>query len=324
MYEVPPPDLQIDFFSRLEDIRKTYLQEALQATVQLLDIVQLDKQIAEYVPMECQKALAGRSLRAELFFPVPLLLESNPRLLGYYRLLYGFSQKQFYNRQTGISRFKSMEVSGRLTAANLREIGNLTRAIVACGTKLLRGISPDRISSRSLDELTLLTLGPQLRGGANNRKGVTGLSEVFDAIHRIVAPSAKQAKTDCIEVENAAGRLVLIEFAPDPDIIIREQLPDTDRFRLLIAIEVKGGTDFSNIHNRIGEAEKSHQKARELGYTECWTIVNVDNLDIDTAHKESPATDRFYSMSALSASEGEDYADFRARIIALTGLPESR
>lgn len=30
-------------------------------------------------------------------------------------------------------------------------------------------------------------------------------------------------------------------------------------FRNIIAVEVKGGTDFSNIHNRIGEAEKSHQ-----------------------------------------------------------------
>jgi hypothetical protein len=30
-------------------------------------------------------------------------------------------------------------------------------------------------------------------------------------------------------------------------------------------------TDFSNIHNRIGEAEKSHQKARQTGYTEVAT-----------------------------------------------------
>ena len=323
MYKIPPPELQIDFFSRLEEIRKSYLLEALQATVQSLDIAQLDRQIADYVPTRYQRALAGRSLRAELFFPVPLLLESNPRLLGYYRLLYGFSQKQFYDRQTGISRFKPMEVRGLLAAANSLEIGKLTRAMVASGVELLNSIPLDRLSLRSLDELTLLTLGPQLRGGANNRKGVTGLSEVFDAIQQIVAPSTKRTKINSIEVKNAAGRKVLIEFAPDPDIIIREQLPDSDSFRLLIAIEVKGGTDFSNIHNRIGEAEKSHQKARELGYTECWTIVNVENLDIDTAHKESPATNRFYQMSKISAGKGEDYADFRSRIIALAGLPES-
>jgi hypothetical protein len=39
--------------------------------------------------------------------------------------------------------------------------------------------------------------------------------------------------------------------------------------RSLAAIEIKGGRDYSNIHNRIGEAEKSHQKAEKQGYVEC-------------------------------------------------------
>jgi hypothetical protein len=32
-----------------------------------------------------------------------------------------------------------------------------------------------------------------------------------------------------------------------------------------VAVEIKGGKDYSNIHNRIGEAEKSHQKAKKEG-----------------------------------------------------------
>jgi hypothetical protein len=92
-----------------------------------------------------------------------------------------------------------------------------------------------------------------------------------------------------IEIKNAAGRTVLIEFAPDPDIIIREEMRP-GHFRELIAIEVKAGSDFSNIHNRIGEAEKSHQKAKHSGYVECWTVVNVDKVDTTMARKESPST----------------------------------
>lgn len=111
----------------------------------------------------------------------------------------------------------------------------------------------------------------------------------------------------------------MIEFAPDPDIIIREEMRP-GQFRQLIAIEVKAGSDFSNIHNRIGEAEKSHQKAKAVGFVECWTVVNVDKIDIATAHRESPSTNRFYRISDMVAAEGDDYIDFRDRVISLTGI----
>ena len=84
---------------------------------------------------------------------------------------------------------------------------------------------------------------------------------------------------------------------------------------------MKGGKDFSNVHNRLGEAEKSHQKARHRGYTECWTVVNVDNIDLDLGKRESPSTDRFYRLSSLIAGVGEDFEDFRDRVVALTGIP---
>lgn len=128
------------------------------------------------------------------------------------------------------------------------------------------------------------------------------------------------ANQNRIELKNAAGRTVLIEFAADPDIIIREEMR-AGSYRQLIAIEVKGGRDFSNVHNRIGEAEKSHQKARAAGYVECWTVVNVDNIDIATARRESPSTNRFYRISDLIAAAGADYDDFRDRVISLTGIP---
>ncbi|MDR3122319.1 MAG: XcyI family restriction endonuclease [Treponema sp.] len=35
-------------------------------------------------------------------------------------------------------------------------------------------------------------------------------------------------------------------------IVIREELGE-NRYRNIVAIEVKGGKDFSNIHNRVGE-----------------------------------------------------------------------
>jgi len=115
---------------------------------------------------------------------VPLILEANPRLLGYYRLLYGFSQKEFYTAATGVARFHSMEKGGVLTKINKGELAALCAAMAPAGHALLDGIGANRLSRELLDDLTLLTLGPQLRGGANVKKGAVGIVKVFDAIHR--------------------------------------------------------------------------------------------------------------------------------------------
>ncbi len=318
-YKIPSPDLQVDFSLALSEIRNLLLQDALSATVKTLDITEIDKQLGAIVPKENLAALAGHGLRGELLFPVPLILESNPHLLGYYRLLYGFSQKEFYSSATGVGRFKSMEKKGTITHTNRAEITDLCRSMVPAGSALLEGLGLGRITRELLDDLALLTLGPQLRGGANVKKGAAGIIKVFEAIHDIVVSAVTNAVPMRIEIQNAAGRIVLIEFAPDPDIIIREEMV-TGRYRQLIAIEVKGGSDFSNIHNRIGEAEKSHQKARAVGYVECWTVVNVDRIDVAMAHKESPSTNRFYRISDITAGQGDEYEDFRNRVISLTGI----
>jgi len=316
---IPAPTLQIDFSFALGQIRSVYLQDALSKTVDNIDIATLDKQLSQYVPQDNLKALAKRGLRGELMFPVPCMLEANPFLLGYYRLLLGFSQKEFYTKKFGVSGCKSMEVKGTLTFKNQERLPCLCEGMVYSACALLDGIGVDRVSKELLDDLTLLTVGPQLRGGANVKKGVAGIIEVFEVIHNIVEHAATKLTQSTIQIINAAGRKVSIEFAPDPDIVIYEEMNDIS-IRKLIAIEIKGGTDFSNIHNRVGEAEKSHQKAKSDGYVECWTVVNVDRIDMNMARRESPSTNRFYRISALKSGKGEEYDDFKNRIIALTGI----
>jgi hypothetical protein len=99
----------------LAEIRRLYLQDALKDTIRTIDIASLDRQIGIFVPAGSLNVMAAHGLRAELVFPMPILLETNLRLLGYYRLLYGFSQKVFYTTETGISAFKAMEVRGAIT-----------------------------------------------------------------------------------------------------------------------------------------------------------------------------------------------------------------
>lgn len=316
---IPAPDLQIEFAANLVEIRQLLLQEALKETVRSLNIPQLDGEIARFVPPHSLQVLAGFSLRAELMFPVPLVLRANPRLLGYYRLLYGFSQKAFYVPDVA-GRFAAMEQRGTLRPDLNDDLATLCEEMCDAGAQLLTGILAQPVSAGLLDDLTLLTLGPQWRGGANNRKGTAGIIKVFNAIRDIVEDHLVMSSPRQMKVKNAAGRNVLIEFSSDPDIVIREELR-ADNFRNIVAIEVKGGEDFSNIHNRIGEAEKSHQKAKANKYFECWTVVNVDRIDIEMAETESPSSNRFYRISSIAQAEGGEYEEFRDLVIAMTGIP---
>lgn len=315
------PAQQISFAFILKKFRATYLQNALFETVKAMKIAEIDKQLARYVLDRDLALMAQYGLRGELLFAVPVVLEQNPYLLGYYRLLMGYSQKEFYSRDKGFGTapFKAMETKGKIAKNIADDIPDLCMAFCRAASTLLHGIEALEPTKELLDDLVLLTVGPQMRGGANNQRGASGIVQVFEIIRQIVAHAVTDVRENSIEVMNATARKVLIEFASDPDITIREEMLPGN-FRNIAAIEIKSGTDVSNIHNRIGEAEKSHQKARKCGYTECWTIVNVGGLDIEKARSESPSTDRFYSLRLLATGEGKEFDDFRRRIASLASI----
>ncbi len=315
---IPPPGLQIDFFFLLQQIKTTNMQDALKETVRKMDIALIDMDLTRLVPRNHLALVASFGLRGELIFPVPCILKKNPFLLGYYRLLLGFSKKAFYTADFGCGSFKKMEEQGVLSAANEARLEQLCQALIQSACFLLDGVN-QKLSASNLHDLTLLTLGAQLRGSQNTKKGEAGIITVFNLIRDIVHSSIVKLNSKQIEIVNAAKRTVFIEFSPDPDIIIREEMSN-GMFRNTIAIEVKGGEDFSNVHNRIGEAEKSHQKARLAGYVECWTIINVDRINLSTARKESPSTNQFFKLSSLISRNGIEYNNFKSRVIALTGI----
>jgi hypothetical protein len=321
---IPKPDLQVDFAASLLRLRDVCLLQALRKAAGEVDITALDVELARTAPKSGLACLAAAGLRGETVFCTPLLLRHNPSLLGYYRLLLGFSQKAFYTAATGLATFRPLE-DGRMTNAATTQLQALCRGLNECAALLIESVAAPLITESSFSDLTLLTLGAQLRGGANVKKGAVGIERVFLAIDEIVGHAAETTTATRIQLKNSAGRRVLIEFAADPDIIIREELgEDASNFRNIIAIEIKAGTDFSNIHNRIGEAEKSHQKAKKAGYTECWTIVNVDNINRSAAALESPSTNRFYLLSDIERRTGASFDDFKLRILSLAGIADSK
>ena len=320
----PAPTLQIDFANKLKDIRSRYLQDALFETMGNLKITEIDRKLAEFVPEEDLSVLAQNGLRAELLFPIPMIFERNPFLIGYYRLLMGYSQKEFYGADKGFGAgcFKSMEEKGTINRKIAPLITDLCHAFCDSASALLRGLGELKLTKSLFDDLTLLTVGPQLRGGANNNVGKLGTVQVFNVIKKIVEHAADEITDNSIKINSPTGRKYFIKFASDPDMVIQEEM-SSEHLRNVIAIEIKGGTDISNIHNRLGEAEKSHQKAKRQGYTEFWTVVNVSQFNRQKAEGESPTTNRFYSLSSLLLADDEEYEDFRRRIISLTAISES-
>ncbi len=288
------------------------------------NIVELDQEAHTYVSRESLTKLARRGVRAELMFALPSLLKSNPFLLGYYRLLLGFSRKEFYSRKFGLSStiYKKMEDKGEISNDALQNIPALCFAINKSADFLLENLPLNLITKEHLERLTLLTFGPQLRGSHNVAIGVVAVREIFDIIKRIVGDNAELVEENSITLRDATDRRITIRFSSDPDIEVVSVSDSGKPATPLLAVEVKGGKDRSNVHNRLGEAEKSHLKAKSRGFNDLWTITNVEGLPDNAKKIASPTTTIFFDLEDLKKRKGAAYDFFKDRLLQTLRLPE--
>lgn len=317
--ELEMPDLQVSFAFRLTEADTLYLRSALAEAVANTRLTDIDKDLAELAPNDALQRMATKGMRGELAFPTPCILSHSPRLLAYYRMLLGYSHKSFYGKGTGLSKFKALETSGNITSSIESRLKELCAFLSERAGYLVSALDEDQLTSRFLEDLTIMTLGPQLRGGKNNQIGGDATREVFDIIHAIVRDAVVDSSPHHLSLTNAAGRKITIKFAADPDIIIEESI-GSSATRKQVAIEIKGGTDVSNLYNRLGEAEKSHQKARNKGFVECWTVVNVADFDEEIARQNTPSTNQFFVLNRLKQADSAEYVAFRDLISSHAGI----
>jgi len=315
----PSAARQVRFYQLLVAARKQWFIDALSQALGQLDPNVIHNEIKTYVPQDARRRLAAAGVRDEHVFPLPSVLETKPSLVGYYRLLLGSPQKSFYKSSTGMSRFKSMEEMGTISKQR-PYLPEFCRVMAEPLSELVRQISG--ITERDLHELPLLTFGSQLQGANNTQIGKAAMQDVFIAIKGIVGQHAVEVRENRLSVVNAAGRRVEIVLSHDPDVRVEESVGGRIHHRL--AIEVKGGTDVSNAHNRAGEAEKSHQKAKQTGFPEFWTIISKQGLDISKLRRESPTTNHWFDIAEVLAGNGSDWDDFVGRFAAAVGIPTVR
>jgi hypothetical protein len=298
--------------------RATWLSDALAETLGKVDPVELKNEILRFAPPEALRILAQAKIRDEQVFPTPSVLRARPTLVGYYRLLLGSSQKEFYAGGTGMSPLKRMEVKGLLGIVQEALLNEFCTSMGIVLGELVQQISPS-VTPRDVDELRLLTLGSQFQGANNVRIGKTATDDVFLAISELVERFVKERHDRSLTLVNSAKRKVVIQLASDPDICIVESF-DTKTHKK-VAIEIKGGTDKSNAHNRAGEAEKSHQKAKGDGFRDFWTLIAKRGLDINKLMKESPTTTSWFDVAQVLARTGDDWNEFRNRLAEALGVP---
>lgn len=243
-----------------------------------------------------------------------------PTLIGYFRLLLGAPQKTFYKGSTGMGLFKSMEEQGTMSKKQQSFVPDFCRAMAEPMAQLVRQIS--NFSDRDLRELPLLTFGSQLQGSNNTDIGKRAMQGVFVAIAQILGKHVTEKEANKLTLKNSSGRTVRVRLSHDPDVSVEEQVEN--RTHNKVAIEVKGGTDVSNAHNRAGEAEKSHLKAKQRGYKDFWTIISKAGLQMDKLKQESQTTTEWFDVSEVLACEGPDWENFRQRLASAVGIPTDR
>src|SRR5205085_2360980 len=104
--------------------------------IQNIPISIVDMELNKFVPSDALQKLASFSIRGEAMFPIPVILRENPFLLGYYRLLLGISQKEFYSKGP-FGPFKLMEEKGKLSSKASGKLEELCKSLISTATEFI-------------------------------------------------------------------------------------------------------------------------------------------------------------------------------------------
>jgi len=203
---LPSSKPQANVASYLEEFRKIYLQQALSNAIQAVDLQTINQELDDLAPKRDLRRLASRGVRGEFVFAVPAILATKPNLLGYYRLLLGYSQKEFYQKSK-LGRFEILELKGQIPDRLKQELPELCRALAQRASEMINEIGFEKLTLGLLDDLSLLTLGPQLRGSLNTRIGKVANRAVFEIIQQTVAHAVTSATESRLELTNADVRV---------------------------------------------------------------------------------------------------------------------
>ncbi len=308
---------QATFHPLLVAARKTKLEKAVSEAAAACEQGELRTEIAKFGNVDVLAIASAAGIRDEHVVATPCILKQKPSVLGYYRLLAGLSKKQFYHGSTSFGSLMAIEEGGTLTTRQEVHFNAVCKALNGLIADLVIPLK-SHFSIDDIHDLPLLQLGAQLDGAYRVKIGEVASQEVFKVITEILHKHVKQATPKRIELIDATRTNVRIVCSSDPDIEITRS--DGSARPRRIAIEIKGGVDLSNAHNRAGEAEKSHIKAKRAGCTEFWTIASLPPNGLDAFKAQSPTTSIWFDLPDVLARTGATWDEFRRQLSSAVGV----
>jgi len=318
-FVLPPPVRQLYVHRMLVGARETILHDVLLAALGEVDPDVLSAEVQRYGPKVARQVLQRAGVRNELVFATPAVIKQRPSTLGYYRLLLGISQKVFYTTDTGLAPFKVLETRNDLPKDLESRLGDLCGTLDDALGILVMSVAGS-FTPQDIDQLPLLMLGAQADGSWRNRVGQRATKAVFEALTDVIKSKRREyvEAGSSLTLVNSSGREVSIALAADPDVVITEEITKGRKY-IKVAIEIKGGADKSNAHNRVGEAEKSHQKVRNTAQ-DFWTVISLTGMDMDMLHRESPSTKQWFDLSQILERRGPDWQRLSDHLLIAMGI----
>lgn len=301
--------------------RNTQLDTAVMMTAGKIDPRFLKEDSLRCVPGNGLGLAQQLGIRDELVYALPCMLRQEPALIGYYRMLLGYSLKQFYATESGLSSFREMEEGIIPQSISDEDLLLFCSIFNDSMSEFLVQAKRDSII-KDLRDLPIMTLGVYVDGVWRNRVGQGAAESVASSMLDILTHSdyekiSGDAPSEFVLLAPDGFRRFRVHSASDPDIAVTEITNSSER--KVLCIEVKGGQDVANVHNRAGEAEKSHQKAKRDGWPKTWTVILWSSLSEEQRKKiqvEAPTTDEWFDVNQVCSESGESYKRFSERLVS--------
>jgi hypothetical protein len=182
-------------------------------------------------------------------FAHPNVLMSNPKRVGYYRMLAMVSQKSMDNVGISITKYEEgkEELSSDIALQIARHLNGIISDLIS---------ADEVIDAREFDLWRGMSAGTQAQGSWQNEKG-------FEAARLISEILIKHIRAKgLISATLATSRFLLkdgreLVIGKEPDIGIYDRTG-----KILTAVEIKGGIDTAGVLERLGAALKSLSRAK--------------------------------------------------------------
>jgi hypothetical protein len=191
-----------------------------------------------------------RGIKPVIVFAHPVVLQSVPGSVGYYRMLSMVSQKSMNRVRLAVTRYEAGKDSpdGERALAIAQHLNQIISRLVELD---------EQIDAREFDLWRGMAAGSQAQGSWQNTKGNRVEVIVKGLLQRRLREKGlvSDEKEDGLRMQLQDGRVVV--FADEPDVAIY-----LDN-KIQAAVEIKGGIDTAGVLERVGAAIKSLRRARE-------------------------------------------------------------